>query len=339
MDHPPMKDILRESEASSVRGALTILIGYLSNKDLILKFDGVIGHDGLVGIRTFRYSCTPDDIKVQPISASGAFMEPPSSYTSELDALMPEPSLVTRLLHDESLKDVAQQIQSNRHGVDFAELVLDYFTSDYDGFIPCSNLINFWQDASLVPLRRALKKSPKPDLFSLFKELSDGAEMLRLKERLDRIREDYFLKTIDINKIDFSLKMRLALSILIGYWSSFDMTLRVRQLLRYKRDYPSKAHLLEDLKDVEVISYLADYNHDLKGLKNVLADEYNENSFEFECRVEEIERQQKRLASRALFCGYDKTSALITALLKGGRCICMIFRWNSKFPGMLKTDI
>ncbi|GFP98634.1 hypothetical protein PHJA_002007300 [Phtheirospermum japonicum] len=337
-DHLSMRDILRESEASSVRGALTILIGYLSAKDMILGFDDVMGRGGSVGIKTVRYSYSQDDMKVEPTytSEGRGFVEL-SSYT--LDALMPDPSLINQLLHDASFKDVAQQIQCEPRAVKFADFVLDClaYSSD-EQFIAShdlNNMFEFWQHPSLMHLRRALKKSPRLSLFNLFKQLSDGAEMLRLKERLDRIREDNFWKTIDIDKSDFSLRMRLALSILIGYWSAGDVTRLVMPILFYQLENPSKAHLLEDLRDVEIICYWADSNHDLEGLKNVLSSKYAKDSPEFERRVVEIEHHQNLKVAEAVVRGYDNTEAQITALLKGDSCILMLFSWFSKTWGML----
>ncbi|KAL3648979.1 hypothetical protein CASFOL_005382 [Castilleja foliolosa] len=338
-DHPPMKDILpkieEESEAFSVRRALTILIGYLSGKDSILPFGDLMGRGGIFGRRSFRNFDAPNDMMLEPISSCGAFMEP---YSCTLDASMPDPSLVAKLFHDSSFKDVAQQIESDPRSARFANSVLSYFSKDFDeGNIPYGlhkNIFNFWGSACLIHLRRALKKSPESSLFNLFKELSDGAEMLRLKERLTRIREDSFWKVIDIRKSGFSLKMRLALGILVGYWSTPDMTMTVMHLHKYNLEKP-----LKDLEGVEIISYWADWSHDLKGLKNVLVREYEENSIEFEVRVAEIERQQTLIASKAVDSGYDDTSAIFTAIMKGCRCIWIKIRWYFKIPGRLEKVV
>ncbi|KAL3648971.1 hypothetical protein CASFOL_005374 [Castilleja foliolosa] len=333
--HPPMKDILpnieEESEASSVRRALTILIGYLSGKDSILPFDDLMGRGGIFGIRTFRHFDSPNDTMLEPISSCGAFMEP---YSYTLDASIPDQSLVAELFHDSSFKDVAQQIENDPRGARFANFVLRYFSKDFDeGNIPCClhrNIFKFWGSACLIHLRMALEESPESSLSKLFKELSDGAEMLRLKERLIRIREDSLLRTIDIRRSDFSLKMRLALSILIGYWSTADMTKTVMLLHKCNIKKP-----VEDLKDVEVVSYWADRSHDLKGLKNVLVREYEENSSEFEVRVAEIERQQIFIALKAVDSGYDNSLAIFTAIMKDSHCIWIMIRWYFSTPGRL----
>ncbi|KAL3648974.1 hypothetical protein CASFOL_005377 [Castilleja foliolosa] len=339
--HLPMKEILPKTEEQSdiVRRALTILIGYLSAKDSVLPFDDLMGRGGFIGIRTFRYSDTPDDMKVEPLSSSGAFIEP-SSCT--LEALMPDSSLVTQLLHDSSFKDVAQQIESYPSSAKFAKIVLSYFASNFDkGCIPTylrRGIFNFWRSGCLVPLSCALEKSSKssnPSLFNIFKQLSDGAEMLRLKERLSRIREDNFWKTIDIHKCSFSLKMRLALCILIGYWSTQDMTKAVMLLLSCNKKKP-----LNDLKDVEIVSYWADQSHDLKGLKKVLSKEYQENSDEVEHRIAEIESRQKLITLEAVGHGYDvKKPAVVTAVLKDGSCIHIILRWYFNTSGVLKRIV
>ncbi|KAL3648977.1 hypothetical protein CASFOL_005380 [Castilleja foliolosa] len=338
--HLPMTEILPKSEEESetfiVRRALTILMGYLSAKDSILPFDDVMGREGFIGIRTFKYSDNPYDMKVEPLSSSGAFMEP-SSCT--LEALMPHSSLVTQLLHDSSFKDVTHQIESHPSSAKFAKFVLSYFASSFDkGCIPTylrRGIFGFWRSSCLVPLRCALeKKSSKPSLFNIFKQLSDGAEMLRLKEQLSRIREDKFWKIIDIHKSSFSLKMRLALCTLIGYWSTLDMTKTVMLLHMCNNKKP-----LKDLKEVEIVSYWADQSHDLKGLKNVLAKEYQEKSDEVEHRIAEIERQQKIIALEAVERGYDNTSAMITAIMKDCRCIYIIFRWYFKTSGLLKKVV
>ncbi|GFP81924.1 hypothetical protein PHJA_000335700 [Phtheirospermum japonicum] len=98
---------------------------------------------------------------------------------------------------------------------------------------------------------------------------------------------------------------------------------------------PSKAHLLEDLRDVEIICYWADSNHDLEGLKNVLSSKYAKDSPEFERRVVEIEHHQNLKVDEAVVRGYDNTEAQITVLLKGDSCILMFFSWFSKTCGML----
>ncbi|KAL3648978.1 hypothetical protein CASFOL_005381 [Castilleja foliolosa] len=328
--HPPMKDILpkieEESEAFSVRRALTILIGYLSGKDSILPFDDLMGRGGIFGIRTFRHFDSPNDMMLEPISLCGAFMEP---YSYTLDASLPHQSLLAELFHDSSFKYVAQQIENDPRSARFANSVLRYFSKDFDeGNIPrClhRNIFKFWGSEGI---------GEESSLFNLLKELSDGAEILRLKERLTRVREDSFWKVIDIRKSDFSLKMRFSLGILIGYWSTPDLTKIVMHLHKYNLEKP-----LKDLEDVEIISYWADWSHDLKGLKNVLVREYEENSLDFELRVAEIEHQQILIASKAVDCGYDDTSAIFTAIMKGRRCIWINIRWYFKIPGRLENIV
>ncbi|KAL3648849.1 hypothetical protein CASFOL_005252 [Castilleja foliolosa] len=172
-------------------------------------------------------------------------------------------------------------------------------------------------DTSLIDqlLNDATLKESPTNLPDIFKRLSDGAQMLRLKERLDRIRGASFWKTNDFDESDFALKMRLALSILIGYWSARDVSKLVMHLLHYQIKNPTKAHLLEDLRDVEVICYFVDSNHDLEGLKNVLAIKYAKDSPEFTSRFVEIERHHQKLKVR------KAAEALITAILKNKNCI------------------
>ncbi|GFP98631.1 hypothetical protein PHJA_002007000 [Phtheirospermum japonicum] len=93
--HPLIKDILQESEASSVRHC--------------------------------QNSYSRDDMKVEPTSTSeGRGFVEPSSYTQ--DALMPDPALINQLLHDAPFMDVAQQIQCEPRAVQFADFVLDCLT-------------------------------------------------------------------------------------------------------------------------------------------------------------------------------------------------------------------
>ncbi|GFP83493.1 hypothetical protein PHJA_000492700 [Phtheirospermum japonicum] len=286
----------------------------------LISFDDVMGRGGSVGIKTARNSYSSDDMKVEPTSTSEgrAFMEPSSSYT--LDALMPDPSLINQLLHDASFKDLAQQIQQDPRAVKCANFIFRCLSCHHDGRDIPSHELN---------------QSPRPSLYNLFKKLSDGAQMLRLKERLDRIRGDNFWKTNGFKNDDFSLRMRVALSILIGYWSAGDVTRLVMPMLFYQLKNPSKAALLEDVSDVEIICYWADSNHDLEGLKNVLASKYAKGSSEFERRVVEIGHHQKLKVAEAVVRGYDNTEAQITVLLKGDSCILMFFSWFSKTCGML----
>ncbi|KAL3648909.1 hypothetical protein CASFOL_005312 [Castilleja foliolosa] len=322
--HSPFKDIVLETETSSVRGALAVLMGYFSARNMTLCFDDYMGRRGVVGIYTVRYSYGQDDIEVEPTSASegGPFMKPPSSNT--LQELLPDHSLVSQLLKDASFKDVAKEIQRDSEVHKFADYVVACLGCRQDGpEIPSWQLhqvFYFWVVESLMHLRRDLKKTPTSSLCKIFKKLSDGAQMLRVKERLDRIRGDSFWNTENFDESDFELKMRVALSILIRYWSARDVTLLVRNILYFQFENPMKADLLEDLSDVEMICYFADSKHDLEGLKTVLASKYAKDSDEFTRRVEEIEHHQKlKVVDRARDHGYDDKEALITAILKAGR--------------------
>ncbi|KAL3648907.1 hypothetical protein CASFOL_005310 [Castilleja foliolosa] len=332
-DDSPMKDILRESRLSSVRGALALLIGYFSARNMTLGFDDIMGRRGAVGIYTVRYSYSQDDIKVEPTSASegGAFMKPPSSYT--LQELLPDTSLISELRNDESFNNAAQEIQCDSEVAMFADDVVTCISCRETPKYQPRKVFLFWRDKSLMHLRRALKKST--NLRNIFKILSDGSQMLRLKERLDRIRRDSFLKSKDFDESDFALKMRVALSILIGYWSAYDVAQLALHILYFQYENPTKADLLKDLSDVEVICYFVDSYNDLEGLKNVLASKYAKDSLEFTSRVVEIEHHQKlKVAEAARDRGYDNREALITAILKKGRCIAMHVPWFSFTRGM-----
>ncbi|KAL3648906.1 hypothetical protein CASFOL_005309 [Castilleja foliolosa] len=299
-------------------GALTILIGYFSARNNVLGFADLVGRGGAVGIYTARYSDSQDDdMKIEPISTSagGPFVETSSSCT--LEELMPDTSLIDQLLNDASLNNLAQQIHCNRCVVSPSNFIINHLKSLLDGqkidSFQLNRVLDLWQYDPLKNLRRTLKESP--NLRNTFKILSDGAQMLRLKERLDRIRGASFWKTNDFDESDFALKMRLALSILIGYWSARDVSKLVMHLLHYQIKNPMKAHLLEDLRDVEVICYFVDSNHDLEGLKNVLAIKYVKDSPEFTSRFVEIEHHHQKLKVR------KAAESLITAILKNKKCI------------------
>ncbi|KAL3648916.1 hypothetical protein CASFOL_005319 [Castilleja foliolosa] len=83
------------------------------------------------------------------------------------------------MCRDASFKSAAQQIQCDSKVAMFADFVGAYLGCPHDGReIPCylpSKVFRFWRYKSLMHLRRALKEI-----------LSDGSQMLRLKERLDR---------------------------------------------------------------------------------------------------------------------------------------------------------
>ncbi|KAL3632822.1 hypothetical protein CASFOL_025806 [Castilleja foliolosa] len=290
---PSFEDVYKYNEPDSMmRSALSIWIGYWSNEYMTLLLVESMGRRAL-GLNYYLddWEVVVNEHKTQ--LASGAL-----SVVEEDIPVWSSP--IADLRQDDSIKTLAEQLLKNPEAVKMAKELLMSLQDDvpirrqdrYEYHVRHRRaVIGFWFDQLIVvQLIKALKESTH--LLNILKKYSKGAQLLRIVERVTRIHRDPLLDPILAG--DSSHKIRGALSILFGYWGEIDLTMMLCTICRKYGTMRRLCHTFDVSKDkVEGFEYLTDGPGDFEGLKNVLADKYNEDSVEYMDRFFKIRAKQE----------------------------------------------
>ncbi|CAH9127694.1 unnamed protein product [Cuscuta epithymum] len=312
---PSFKVIVQYTEpASMMRSALSIIIGFWANEVALLPLVYTMGGRAF-GVKKVIGDALPSFVKEAKTHS------PLGEERCKNQMCMESPAccIIAELCQDESISKLADQLTKVPKAVTWAEEFLASLKDDvpvkyahYFKYIErhrCSAMEFWFEPVIILQLIKALKESAP--LVNVFHKYSKGAQLLRCQERMIRINKDRLLGSVV--ESDFVNKMRKALSILFGYWSDKDVTLLFSILfsLRGEKETFAEVDLTEE--SVQCLHYLTNDCGDVEGLKNVLADNYREDSAEYIDLFEKIRSKEQN----AMKLDNDTDLAYIVVILKG----------------------